>query len=208
VLTDSKYDHTGRLLSVTKTINDDATNNKRVVATNIYDALGRLKEKKTGQKSASDASPLEDDNFNYNIRGWLKGINYYSSGGAYASQMNSANNKWFSMDLSYDWGFGIASQYNGNISGTKWKTAGDGQERAYGFAYDKANRLLKGDFTQNNSGWNTDPIVDFSMTIGDGTNVSSAYDENGNILKMFQKGMVGVGEGTVDDLTYHYYTQF
>jgi hypothetical protein len=93
VLTDSKYDHAARLLSVTKTINDDATNNKRVVATNIYDALGKLKEKKTGQKSASDVSPLEDDNYNYNIRGWLKGINYYSSGGTYASQMNSANNK-------------------------------------------------------------------------------------------------------------------
>jgi RHS repeat-associated protein len=204
VLTSMLYDHSGRLLSITKTINDDAAN-KRKISDNTYDALGKLKEKKTGQKSATDTDPLEDDNYNYNIRGWLKDINWYG-GATYASQMNSASNKWFSMDLSYDWGFNNnASQYNGNISGTRWKTAGDGQERAYGFAYDKANRLLKGDFTQNNSGWVTDPIVDFSMKIGDGVSTDT-YDENGNIIKMFQKGILGVVGGTVDDLTYHYFS--
>jgi RHS repeat-associated protein len=204
VLTSMLYDHEGRLQTITKTINDDVAN-KRIIATNTYDALGKLKEKQTGQKSVSDVNPLEDDNYNYNIRGWLKDINYYSPGGTYASQMNSASSKWFSMDLSYDWGFNNnASQYNGNISGTRWKTAGDGEERAYGFAYDKANRLLKGDFTQNNSGWNTDPIVDFSMKIGDGVSTDT-YDENGNIIKMSRQGVLGAVEGPVDNLTYHYY---
>lgn len=68
--------------------------------------------------------------------------------------------------------------------------------------------MLKGDFTQNdnNSGWVTDPIIDFSMKLGDGINTSSAYDEDGNIIKMFQKGILGVVGGTVDDLTYHYFS--
>ncbi|MEO6454236.1 MAG: DUF6443 domain-containing protein [Ginsengibacter sp.] len=207
VLTSMNYDHAGRLKTITKTINDDAINNKRVIVTNTYDAMGQLKNKKTGQKSATDVTALEDDNYNYNIRGWLKNINWYSGSGTYASQMNSTSNKWFSMDLSYDWGFdNNASQYNGNISGTRWKTAGDGQERAYGFKYDAANRLLKGDFTQNNSGWATDPVIDFSMKMGDGITAASAYDENGNIIKMWQKGILGVQNSIIDDLTYSYYT--
>jgi len=207
VLTSMLYDHVGRLKTVTKTINDDVAN-KRKITDDTYDALGKLKEKKTGQKSVSDKTAMEDDNYNYNIRGWLKDINWYSTNGSYASQMNidPAINKWFSMDLSYDWGFNNnASQYNGNICGTRWKTAGDGEERAYGFAYDKANRLLKGDFTQDNNGWGTDPVVDFSMQIGDGVSTNT-YDENGNIIKMSQKGILGVVEGPVDDLTYHYYS--
>ena len=207
VLTSMHYDHAGRLKTITKTINDDAVNNKRVIAANTYDALGQLKNKKTGQKGATDATAMEDDNYNYNIRGWLKDINWYGTTGAYASQMSMSGNKWFSMDLSYDWGFdNSASQYNGNISGTRWKTAGDGQERAYGFKYDAANRLLKGDFTQNNSGWATDVLVNFSMKIGDGSTASSAYDENGNIIKMWQRGILGIQNSVVDDLTYSYYS--
>jgi RHS repeat-associated protein len=204
VLTSIKYDHEARLLTSTKTINDDATNNKRVITSNIYDALGLLKEKQTGQKSSTDVIPLEDDNYNYNIRGWLKDINWYG-GSTYASQMSINSNKWFSMDLSYDWGFDNGSgQYNGNMSGTRWKAAGDGQERAYGFKYDAANRLLKADFTRNNSGWITDPVIDFSMKMGDGLNASSAYDENGNIKAMTQTGILGLSKGLVDILTYFY----
>jgi len=206
VLTSMLYDHVGRLKTVTKTINDDVAN-KRKITDNTYDALGKLKEKKTGQKSVSDATAMEDDNYNYNIRGWLKDINWYSGSGSYASQMNSdpAINKWFSMDLSYDWGFNNnASQYNGNISGTRWKTAGDGEERAYGFAYDKANRLLKGDFTQNNSGWNTTAGVNFSTQVGDGATASSAYDENGNIRSMQQWGLQVTTSGIIDNMSYQY----
>ncbi|MEO8960874.1 MAG: hypothetical protein ABI325_03270, partial [Ginsengibacter sp.] len=37
-------------------------------------------------------------------------------------------------------------------------------------------------------------------------NAASAYDENGNIIKMFQKGILGVVGGTVDNLTYRYFS--
>lgn len=64
---------------------------------------------------------------------------------------------------------------NGNIAGAKWKSAGDGYERAFGYSYDNANRIIKADFTQNNSGsWNN--------TLGSGTidlSVSNlTYDAN------------------------------
>ncbi len=58
VLTDFNYDQIGRLLSVIKTINDDATNYKRNIALNTYDALGQLKEKKTGQKRRGYYNPI------------------------------------------------------------------------------------------------------------------------------------------------------
>lgn len=203
VKTSMNYDHAGRLETVTKTINDDAVNNKRVIASNVYDALGQIKNKKTGQKSATDATALEDDNYNYNIRGWLKDINWYSSAGTYASQMSMASNKWFTMDLSYDWGFdNNASQFNSNISGTRWKTAGDGEERAYGFSYDAASRLLKADFTQNNGGWNQSAGLNFNVMMGDGV---SGYDENGNIKGMTQYGLKSPGSSSlIDKLTYAY----
>lgn len=205
ISTSNNYDHTGRLKTIGKTINDDAVNNKRTILANAYDALGQLKNKKIGQKSATDPSPLEDDSYNYNIRGWLKDINWYGSTGTYASQMNIISDKWFSMDLSYDWGFdNNASQFNGNIAGTRWKSAGDGEERAYGFKYDAANRLLKGDFTQNNGGWITPADINFNMQIGDGATAASAYDENGNIKFMQQFGIIGLTSGPLDKITYTY----
>jgi len=94
--------------------------------------------------------------------------------------------------------------YNGNISGLQWRSKGDGEQRAYGFGYDAANRLLKSDFTQNTGGWNTSAGVDFSMKLGDGINATSAYDGNGNILAMNQTGLKLNGSSTIDQLQYSY----
>jgi hypothetical protein len=35
------------------------------------------------------------------------------------------------MELSYDFGFNTGSQFNGNISGIKWRSMGDGDYRSY-----------------------------------------------------------------------------
>ena len=209
VKTNFDYDAAGRLLTVTKKLNDNNAT-IRIITRNTYDALGKLKNKKTGEKSSTDTNPLEDDDYTYNIRGWLKGINWYG-GSTYASQVSAnnapVNNKWFGMDLSYNWGFGgSATQFNGNILGMRWETAGDDVERAYGYKYDDVNRLLKADFTQNNGGtWVTDPVIDFSMMLGNGSSVGTAYDQNGNIKAMTQMGVMGVKRVTVDNLAYEYY---
>ncbi|MEJ1934793.1 DUF6443 domain-containing protein, partial [Nostoc sp. NIES-2111] len=67
------YDHAGRLLDVKKTINDDG-NTTRYLTRNSYDELGQLKEKKLGQQYGS-STEMELQAYEYNIRGWLQGMN-------------------------------------------------------------------------------------------------------------------------------------
>lgn len=213
VMTNYDYDHAGRLLTVTKLLNDSAAT-RRLVARNNYDALGQLLRKELGQKSSTDTTALNNQDYSYNIRGWLKGMNwnYGAASGPTTSQMNIASNKWFAMDLSYDWGY-AASQFNGNIAGQRWQSAGDGAERSYGYGYDGANRLLYGDFNQRfGTSWakadpgNTNFTIDFSVKMGDGINASSAYDANGNILAMQQQGLKLNASSLIDNLGYGYNT--
>jgi RHS repeat-associated protein len=205
IRTDYTYDHAARLLEVSKTINDDNTK-KALIAKNTYDAMGNLVKKELGKKKNADGSysttPLEILDYTYNVRGWMKGINAGYSHPELAGA-SAESDRYFGMELSYDWGFD-QNQVNGNIGGMRWRSKGDGEQRAYGFGYDDANRLLKADFTQNNSGWNTSAGVDFSMKMGDGSNVNTAYDANGNILQMQQWGLKLNTSSQIDNLSYLY----
>ncbi|WP_202183117.1 DUF6443 domain-containing protein [Chitinophaga solisilvae] len=188
VLTMTSYDAAGRALSVKKKVNDNAATEKTIAA-NDYDELGRLNTKALGMQTGSQA--IEQLSYEYHLRGWLKSINkaYLNSGG------NTAH---FGQEINYDDGFS-ANSYTGNIAGIRWKGWNDPLPRAYGYAYDRANRLSKGDFTQQNtagSTWTRDK-VDF--TVGE-----VAYDANGNIISMSQKGMAGNGIVPIDQLTYRY----
>jgi len=139
----------------------------------------------------------------YNIRGWLKGINTDYANGANET-IPGTGGHWFGMELNYDWGFDN-KQYNGNIAGIKWRSKGDGVQRAYGFGYDKVNRLLSADFSQGTgSVYADDPRIDFDVQMGNGTDAASAYDENGNILAMKQRGLKGLSSDLIDDLSYTY----
>ncbi|MDP1764961.1 MAG: DUF6443 domain-containing protein, partial [Sediminibacterium sp.] len=212
VRTNMDYDHGGRLLTVTKQINDNDST-RRITVRNSYDAMGQLLRKRLGQKTMTDTSALNNEDYSYNIRGWLKGMNwnYGASTGPTTSQMNISNSKWFAMDLSYDWGFG-SNEFSGNIAGQRWLSAGDGAERAFGYGYDQANRILFADFNQKFSGWakadpgNTNFTIDFSVKMGDGSTAGSAYDENGNIRAMQQNGLKLNSSATIDNLTYNYNT--
>jgi RHS repeat-associated protein len=84
---------------------------------------------------------------------------------------------------------------------------GDGEQRAYGYAYDGANRLLQADFTQKiNGSWGNTlsggETVDFSTG---GAGGKMRYDANGNILSMWQKGLKLNASGWIDQLQYSYY---
>jgi RHS repeat-associated protein len=206
-----EYDHALRLLKTTKDVFAQAGDANPALATTIseldYDALGQLKTKKLGQQKDANgnytSTPLETLQHEYNIRGWLKGINTpYANG-----QSTAAGGPWFGMELNYDWGFST-NQYNGNIAGTKWRSRGDGEQRAYGFSYDKLNRLLGGDFSQYNGSAFGDNVnnINFDMQMGDGQNTHSAYDANGNILAMKQWGLKGLSNVMIDDLSYSYLT--
>jgi RHS repeat-associated protein len=205
VLTKMLYDQGGRLLKIWKQVNDNGTD--KLIAENDYDELGQLKTKKLG-KQVDGTTPLETLAYEYNIRGWLKGINkdYVNN----VIPPSGGGGAWFGQTLSYDYGFS-SQQYNGNISGLQWRSKGDGEQRAYGFNYDAANRLLKADFTQlSPSGgggggtWNVSAGIDFSMYMGDGANATTAYDANGNILSMTQKGLKLNSSPVIDNLSYTY----
>lgn len=183
------YDNTGKIDSVKMKLNyNDSL--LRTLAVNTFDALGTLNKKRIGVTGT--ASQMETLSYNYNIRGWLKGINT-----SYVNTAGSVDN-WFGQEINYDYGF-TTNQFTGNIGGIKWKSKSDGVPRAYGYTYDKINRLTAADFMQISSGtvWDRNTI-DFSVS-------NLAYDGNGNIRSMTQKGMTAPGvSGLIDQLTYTY----
>jgi RHS repeat-associated protein len=197
VKTNMNLDADNRALQVYTSVNDTG---QRLISQLNYDQMSHVMQKQLGQ--LPDSSFLETQDLTYNIRGWLKGINK-----DYANNVNNNgdDNRWFGMELSYDWGFGT-NYLNGNISGNKWRSRGDGQQRAYGFGYDEANRFLYADFNQySGSGWDKSAGVDFSAVMGNGTDPSTAYDQNGNILFMQQEAWQLGGSHLIDSLKYTYY---
>jgi RHS repeat-associated protein len=183
----------------------------KTISTTGFDNLGRMIKKTLGNDPTNTGSTyvaLETQVFDYNIRGWLLGVNRadLANNGSGASR--------FAFDLGYDKttnssGRGFTSpQYNGNITGMIWKSAGDGVRRKYDYSYDAANRLMQAFFEQygNDAIWkNAD--MNYTVNMGDGINPASAYDANGNIQAMTQFGwkLGQASESPIDNLSYSYY---
>lgn len=201
-LTKLNYDDLGRLTKTEKKVSHNLVNGASLpasyttLAEQEYDALGQLKKKKLGNKPGASGTALANLDYQYNIRGWLLSINkdFISA--------SSNNDQYFAMQLGYDkdgYGSFPNKQYNGNISGTIWKTAGDNINRKFDYAYDNANRLLSADFNQSTGGTSFDKSagLDFSLS-------SMSYDANGNIKTMQQKGWKFGGSVIIDNLQYNY----
>lgn len=202
-LTQMTYDSLFRVVKVEKKVSNTKVNSGNMpgswtkIAENEYDALGQLTKKKIGN------SPIDSLKYDYNIRGWMLGMNR-----SFAKDTTSTIN-YFGFDLGYDkTAFTAngnsksyaAAQYNGNINGMLWRSTGDDQLRKYDFTYDAANRIVSADFNQfNNSNFSKVAGIDFSM-------YGMSYDANGNILSMNQKGLKGIASQTIDSLLYTYIT--
>lgn len=203
VVTQISYDDLSRVLKIEKKLSNTLVNGNAMpgfttILENEYDQLGQLKKKTIGE------SDLETLNYEYNIRGWLNGVN-----NEYIK--DSINGHWFGFELGYDKPNSVISnstystqQYNGNISGMTWKAGGDQEKRKYDFAYDNLSRLTGADFRQKfGTDWvKTDPnnsnfTIDFSLD-------SLSYDYNGNILFMQQKGLRINASPVIDKMTYSY----
>ncbi|MEO6718922.1 MAG: DUF6443 domain-containing protein [Ferruginibacter sp.] len=200
------YDDLGRLIKTEKKlsttlVNSNAMSAYKTIAEIQYDASGNVKKKKIGNKpGAAAGTALANLDFEYNIRGWLLSINK-----AYVDNATNAD-QYFGMQLGYDKNSTLGSflpQYNGNIGGTIWKSEGDQKKRKYDFTYDAVNRLSGASFTQYVSGtgaaaiFNTSAGIDFSVE-------NLLYDANGNILRMWQKGVKATTSDYIDKLTYNY----
>jgi len=202
VLTKNSYDAVGRLLSIKKAARAGSASyhGDKTIATYAYNELGQLKTKKVAADYDGGAG-LENQVFDYNIRGWLLGVNRDDA------KVPNNGSSFFSYDLGYDKtslatnvaniGSYAEAQYNGNIAGTVWKSRGDGEIRKYDFSYDAVNRLTGADFNQYTGGFNKLAGLDFTVN-------NLTYDANGNILTMDQKGWKFGGSVTVDALTYSY----
>lgn len=160
------------------------------VTTSVFecDELGRVKRKGLGNYG-------EVQDFDYNIRGQLTGIN-----GVYAHTGDKQNkNRTFGEALSYDYGF-TQPRLDGKIAGMTWRGSG-GEKNAYGYNFDLSGRLKQAEFREwNGTSW-TKQQKDYTVS-------GLSYDKNGNIQALNQRGM-GVVNGsvvpvTMDQLTYEY----
>ncbi|WP_126243752.1 DUF6443 domain-containing protein [Chitinophaga rhizosphaerae] len=148
-----------------------------------YDEVGRLIRKNLGS--------IESLEYSYTPLGQLAGINagYAQSG---------TGGHYFGQILKYDEGF-QKSRRDGMISGTQWRRFGNPEEyHAYGYDYDGGARLTKADYSRQAGAIWDNIVADYDVKI-------PSYDENGNILKMKQNGMLlGNVKTELDDLTYQY----
>ncbi len=196
-ITKYNYDDLGRVLTVSNAINSvingvPTGKPEQVIVSHEYEALGELRKKSLGNPV------LELLQYEYNIRGWLTGIN--------RDFLAGAQTHYFGMELGYDktatapgsTAFSTPA-YNGNISGTVWKSKGDNINRKYDYSYDNLSRLTGAAFQQNTSGsdWNNG-AANFNVA-------NLSYDAGGNILTMQQWGWKLSGSDLIDDLQYTYY---
>lgn len=190
------YDAMNRLISVStsvsSTINGVAVSSPATTLfTNQYDELARLQKKTLGTN-------LESLTYEYNVRGWPLGINR-----AYVSGASTSN--YFGLELGYDNPTSQAPNnaflhptFSGNLSGTVWKTKGDGVNRKYDFTYDDAYRMSSAAYLQNTSGTSWDNnTLNFSVN-------SLTYDPNGNLGSMRQYGFAQGASNPIDELQYNY----
>ncbi|MDH7459631.1 DUF6443 domain-containing protein [Chitinophagaceae bacterium 26-R-25] len=201
LLTTYGYDELGRSASIKKKVSTAGfADVERVIVKNEYDALGQLNVKTLAPEYNNEFG-LESITYDYNIRGWLLGANR-----KYAKSTTiSSSNNYFGFDLGYDnkvtsiaSGDYAEAQLNGNVAGTIWKTRGSGELRKYDFTYDAVNRLVGANFGQyTNGNFDVTAKVDYSVS-------NLSYDDNGNIKKMFQKGLKGLSSDFIDKLIYEY----
>jgi len=211
-VTKNTYDALGRLVKTTKNVssNTGLSSGDKIIAVNKYDELGQLVNKTLGATDANGTAGAETQAYEYNVRGWLLGMNrgYVNS---------SASGNFFGFDLAYDktsnssantalQGYAGSGMFNGDITGMTWRGATGAKEiRRYDFSYDNANRILNADFKQYN-GSSFAATGTFNSRMGDGNpvNPESAYDYNGNIRAMTQQGLYNGSSTTIDQLAYSY----
>jgi RHS repeat-associated protein len=209
VLTQLNYDSLLRPVEVQKKFANSLVNSGAMpyswttTVQNKYDVLGHVVQKNLGNKpGAISGTPLANQVYAYNIRGWLLSVNK-----AYVDTSIN-NDQYFGMELGYDKNASLGiftAQYNGNVAGMLWKGEGDQAKRKYDFSYDATNRLTAAGFNQYVSGSGSSATFDKSAGIDYSVSAIN-YDANGNILALQEKGWKLNSSPTIDSLIYGYQT--
>ncbi|MDL2144388.1 DUF6443 domain-containing protein [Flavobacterium tructae] len=151
------------------------------IQNNTYDELGQLISKEVGGVQKID--------YTYNTRGWLTGINDVNN-----LQKGINPKDLFAFKINYNLPSavtGVSGLYNGNISETQWATNSDnGTLRAYGYKYDKLNRLKESISAKNGA-------------VNNAYNENLWYDKNGNITGLNRNGNSETAQ-LIDNLVYNY----
>ena len=162
-----RYDHAERLTQTSQQLL--GVEARPVLIDSIrYNEIGQVVQRQLGSGAL-----LQQVKYAYNPRGWLTNLNTPDQPSPFDL---------FSLSLHYEQGFAVP-QYNGNITGQRWRGR-DGVERAYGYLYDGANRLLQGDYvarTGTTGPW-AEELQRYALR-------RVKYDENGNILGMQRRGL-------------------
>ncbi|NER13111.1 hypothetical protein GWK08_06650 [Leptobacterium flavescens] len=169
------YDHAARVLRQTHKVDNEP---EELIAQNEYDEISQLTVKKVGN---TITNPLQEVNYSYNIRGWLKAIN----------DVDNIGNDLFSFKINYNDPTSGTALYNGNISQTHWRTANtDSSLKTYTYSYDGLNRIISA--IDNTGNYNLNNV---------------SYDLNGNITALSRQGHINAAATSfneMDDLEYEY----
>lgn len=180
------YNDQNLLLMHTHQVNGGAV---EMLSTSKYDDFGRLKKKSVGR---SEASPMQQVDYSYNIRGWLTGINTAPADSADPADL-------FVFEIRYDNPETAQPLFNGNISETYWKSASDMVKRKYNYSYDKLNRLTGASYLKYEQNYQATHAY----------NEAVEYDKNGNISHLWRNGNNDGPVGLeIDNLAYSYSTEF
>ncbi|MEO9966197.1 MAG: DUF6443 domain-containing protein [Reichenbachiella sp.] len=125
------YDHAGRALSTTHSINESTP---VTIASYTYNELGALENKTL-------ADGFEDIDYAYNIRGWITQMN----------NPNDSEDHLFEIEFKYE--TATNQIYNGNIGEVVWKSPYETTLSSFDYTYDEMNRLKTADY--NNTGTST-----------------------------------------------------
>lgn len=161
---DNTYDHTGRLLTVSRSLNGGTPTQ---VAAYSYNELGQLITKNLGRTSTN--SYLQSVDLRYNVRGWLTKINDHENMGTdlYAQLLTYGGD-----GGAYGW---QTPRYNGDITTMTWRFAGQPEFHTYNLNYDGLSRLR--------DAWYADRRY-YDHLSPNRFNENISYDLNGNISSL------------------------
>src|SRR6185503_7540602 len=206
VYTTITYDQSYRITGISQKYNNGANN---PVAKYNYSEMGQLVLKNLGYVNST--TWLQNEDFRYNIRGWLMSINNSKltrDGG----KTNNDTNDVFGMQLMYDQADSSLTnnkRFNGKPSGVRWMTRNYSntrtRERSYLYIYNSFNRYMGETYAERDSSAAGASAYNTNRGAFNETNVN--YDPNGNLTKLSRRSSNPAGGFyQIDTLAYTYST--